>query len=261
MVNIILSTNAHMNTGLQPVYEVLEKHPNVGIELFPNEKNAEFSAELEKLARTSGRYLTFHGPYFDIEHSAPKGTEEYEYAMECVMKTLELSKELGIKYFVFHHSNKEIDPDKTDMIKESNKNLDEITDIAKDYGVEILIENAGVNQRKNALLNEDEFIVVCLEKPNPVLIDVGHVHANGWNIERVIVSLKDKIQSYHLHNNDGKHDEHNRIEDGTFDYDRFFELYKEHTPEADLILEYNYFLGDKVDEIVEDIKKVEAYIK
>ncbi|WZE73396.1 sugar phosphate isomerase/epimerase family protein [Macrococcus sp. CCM 2573] len=261
MVNIILSTNAHMNTGLQPVYEVLKKHPTVGIELFPNEKDDLFTAELENLARTSGRYLTFHGPYFDIEHSAPKGTDEYKYAMECVIKTLQLSKELGIKYFVFHHNNREIDIDKSDMIRESNKNLDEITNIANEYGVEILIENAGVNQRKNALFNEDEFIDVCMEKSNPVLIDVGHVHANGWDIERVIVALKDKIQSYHLHNNDGKHDEHNRIEDGTFDYDYFFELYKKYTPESDLILEYNYFLGNKVDEIVEDIKKVESYVK
>ena len=81
--------------------------------------------------------------------------------------------------------------------------------------------------------------------PNPVLIDIGHAYCNGWDLERVISALKDKIIAYHVHNNDGKDDQHKRMHDGTLDFDRFIEWYKKNTPHAEIVLEY--YIPDKKD--------------
>ena len=251
-MNIIVSTNAMIKSGLEPLKELLQLDKDFGIELFPNEKNKEYQEELFKIAKQENRYLTYHGPYFDIEHSAPKGTKEYEYSMSVIKEVLPKLKELNIKSLVFHHSNKVIE-NKEQMINTSTENLKDIQKMANEYSVEILVENAGVDAKRNSLFNEEEFINICKSYSGNVLIDVGHVNANQWNINNIIESLSDKIVAYHLHNNDGYHDGHDRVQDGTFDLDNFFDLYHKHTPDADLILEYNYDLGYEPQKIIEDL--------
>ncbi len=56
-----------------------------------------------------------------------------------------------------------------------------------------------------------EFVEECLNSDENVLKDIGHANANGWNIENLISSLKDRIVSYNLHTNDGVKDEHRLI--------------------------------------------------
>ena len=257
-MNILLSTNTFIESGLKPLEELLneEKNLDFGLEIFPNWENEVFNDDIEKLKPLiKERHLTVHGPYFKVEHSAQKGTESYEYSMQQIDKTLELCKELGIHHLVFHHNNKKIDEtNKTDSIEESTKNLHELNEVGKEADVEILIENAGVKSKENMLFDEEEFIAMAKIEPNDVLIDIGHVHANGWNMENVIQSLAHKITHFHLHNNDGFQDSHNRLYDGTLDFDEFIRLHQKYTPEANLVLEYNYDLGYETENIAEDIQ-------
>ena len=41
--------------------------------------------------------ISFHGPYYKAEHSAPQGTPEYEYTMELVGQTLRYSEKMCIR--------------------------------------------------------------------------------------------------------------------------------------------------------------------
>lgn len=256
-MNILLSTNTFIDSGLKSLEEVMTKETsiNFGLELFPNWENEAFNRDIETLKPLiESRHLTVHGPYFNVEHSAPKGTESYAYSMKQIDKTLELCQSLGIKHPVFHHNNKKIDEaNKTESIDQSTKNLHELNEVCKKAEVEILIENAGVKSKDNMLFDEEEFIAMAKIEENNILIDIGHVHANGWNMENIIVSLRDKITHFHLHNNDGFHDDHNRLHDGTLDFEEFIRLHQQHTPHADLVLEYNYDIGYDTDKIVEDI--------
>ena len=47
---------------------------------------------------------------------------------------------------------------------------------------------------------------------------MGHAHANGWDLVKLIASLSDKIVCYHLHDNDGTTDSHSAVGDGTIDF-------------------------------------------
>lgn len=61
---------------------------------------------------------------------------------------------------------------------------------------------------------------------------------NGWSLKRVVNALADQIVAYHLHNNDGVHDSHQRIHEGTLDFDCFLKLAKQATPDAEWVMEY-----------------------
>lgn len=265
-MNILLSTNTFIETGYKPLKILLDEYQTFkfGLELFPNFENIQFNQDLEDIKLLiEDRTLSVHGPYFSVEHSAPKGSEAYDYAMNQIDKTLKLCESLDIHHLVFHHSNKEITEDnKAESIEESTKNLRELNEICAKSNVEILIENAGVYSRNNALLNESEFIEACLNEKNNVLIDIGHVNANGWSLENVIQSLKDKITHYHIHNNSGGRDDHNRINDGSLNFEAFKRLHNNYTPDATLVLEYNYDLGSDIEAIKADLDDVyESFIK
>lgn len=256
-MNILLSTNVFITEGYGPLKQLMSEYNtfNFGLELFPDFENGIFNREVEELKElVEDRPLSMHGPYFKVEHSAPKGTDTYDYAIDQINKTLELCEDLKINHLVFHHNNKKItDDNKQESIIESTENLHELNEICKESNVEILVENAGVYAKENVLFDEEEFISMCKKEGNNLLIDIGHVNANDWSLENIIVSLKNQITHYHLHNNENGKDDHNRIHDGSLDFEEFKELYKTHTSDATLVLEYNYDLGSNIEAIKEDL--------
>lgn len=261
-MTIFVSSNVFIETSFDDVFDLLKEIPNnqdIGIEIFPNFKNAAFQVALEKqMPHLKQHPISLHGPYFNIEHSAAKGTEAYDYAMAEVTEIFELAKETQAEHIVFHHNNKIITPEnKVETISEASKNLAELNKLAKVAGVPLYVENAGVNSLGTNLFTEEEFIAECLKIENEVLIDIGHAHANGWNLEAVIKALGTKIKVFHVHNNDGVGDGHQRIFDGSLDFKEFQRLYQTYTPTADIVLEYGYQLATDFSAIVADI----AYIR
>lgn len=75
----------------------------------------------------------------------------------------------------------------------------------------------------------------------------------------VIRELKDKIVSYHLHNNEDK-DNHDSISYGKLSMEKFIEAYKKYTDKADLVLEYNKNYREKVDILIGDIDYIKSKI-
>ena len=85
---------------------------------------------------------------------------------------------------------------------------------------------------------------------------MGHANANGWDLRKVMEELKDRIQAYHLHNNDGIHDGHQRIHNGTLDFEKFLNDCEELTPGVDFVMEYSVEVADDVEGIKKDIKEL-----
>ena len=131
--------------------------------------------------------------------------------------------------------------------------------MCKQYGIPMVVENAGVDCLHTMLLNEEEFIAECKRLGCRVLIDIGHAHANGWDLTHVMEELKEAIVSYHLHNNDQTCDGHRRIFDGTLDFKQFMTDYNRLTPEADLVIEYCPDAAEEVEEVLEDARYLMAY--
>lgn len=257
---LMISTNMYTAEDLRRVLPYLKRFDHkVGVEVFPMFHKAEYESILQEcLPELSQVPISFHGPYYGAEHSitAPDdGASDmrYEKTMEMMRTTVKYSHSLNSRYIVYHHNNCRVLPEeKEEMIRISCENYHDVEKMAGD--IPILVENAGVMDRGNMMFDQEEFINLCRRENYKVLIDIGHAHANGWNLTEVMEKLGDRICAYHLHNNDGIHDSHRRIHDGSLDFEKFLFDYKRITPEADLVLEYSLEVNDDVEGIEKDVE-------
>ncbi len=229
----------------------------LGFEILPMFDLPEYQGILDVcLPIFEGHRISFHGPVFCAEHSAPKGSQEYVETMRHIRLLLPYIRHLHGEHFTMHLNNCRVIPEKKDaMIRNALQNYAELCEILDPYGCPVCVENTGTALQENILLDQQEFTDLCRSEHFHVLIDIGHANANGWDIPKLIRDLKDQIRAYHLHNNDGVHDQHNRVHEGTIDYLKILQVIREETPEAVKIIEYTRpaLLGDWIHEDIEEL--------
>lgn len=257
-MSLLISTNMYRASDFQKVFEITDSFPgvNIGVEIFPMFHEDCYDGEMEKsFHKLEQMPVSFHGPYYQTEHSAPKGSAAYEESMKYLTQTLGWAEKMKCRYLVFHHNNCVVLPEqRKKMLENAFENLKEVIVRSFACGIPVAIENAGVKSRENMIFDQQEFIEVCRELKIPVLIDIGHAHANGWKLREVMEALKDQIISYHVHNNDGLQDAHRRIFDGTLDMEGFLRDFEKLTPEADFVLEYSMEVSKDVEGIKSDVQ-------
>lgn len=213
---------------------------DIGFEILSMFDLADFEPNLKaSLDILEQQAISFHGPVFCAEHSAPKGSPEYEETMWHIGKTLEYARPLKSRHLTMHLNNCAVRPeDKDVMLKNALENYKELEELFGAFGCQILVENTGTLAQGNVLLDQGEFTDLCRREKFAVLIDIGHAHANGWDLPRLICDLAGQVAAFHLHNNDGCHDLHNRLHDGTLDFASTLGLIRQKAPGAELIIEY-----------------------
>ena len=259
-MSILISTNMYPAGDFERVFEITDsfQEGRIGIEIFPMFHEGCYEALIEKSCEKLKRMpVSFHGPYYHAEHSAEKGSAEYKKTMDYVRKTLHWAEKTNCRYFVFHHSNCKVTSDNKELLcTTAAENLKEISALAALCQIPVVIENAGVISRENMLFDQAEFTALCKKLEMPVLVDIGHAHANGWDLKKLMEDLQKQIISYHVHNNDGFHDSHRRLFDGTLNMEAFINDFIHLTPEADFILEYSMEVSGDVKGIKEDAQYI-----
>ncbi len=212
--------------------------PGLGLELLPMFDLPGWEKNLEKnLSLFTGRPLIFHEPVWGVEHSLPKDSPGRAESMRHLLLTKKYADLLQPSAMVYHLSNGLVPPaDRKSLLKNSLEALEEMRCLFP--GVRLLVENTGIAAEGTQLLNMEEFTETARGQDWDILIDVGHAHANGWDPYRLIDDLKDRIRGFHLHNNDGVHDLHSRIGDGTLDLSRLLPFICRTVPDAFLVIEY-----------------------
>lgn len=254
---VLLSTNMYLTDRFHEIADyVREFDGQIGVEIFPIFNDPRFEGELEKLVPLFSRIqISFHGPYYTAEHSAPAGTPEYQHTMKLVQDNLPYERLLHSHHFVYHHNNKRVTPEAApEMIRISRENYRKVEALHRPYRIPVVVENVGIHDRENILFEQEAFTRLCIEENYPVLIDIGHANANGWDIEKLMADLKDRIVAYHLHNNDGIHDSHRRIHDGTIDFEKFIRAWRRNGVMTDWILEYSQDIADDRKGISDDLR-------
>ncbi|MGL5189239.1 MAG: TIM barrel protein, partial [Cetobacterium sp.] len=132
------------------------------------------------------------------------------------------------------------------------KKLDELLLLGKEIGVQILVENVGIG--KNMIYSQKEFEKLVLQKNLKVLIDIGHLLANKWNLDEVLETLKNNIIAYHIHSNDGEKDLHQSIFHGIFNGVEILKKILLETPNSKLVLEYSPTTDKKI--LLDDLKRI-----
>ena len=132
--------------------------------------------------------------------------------------------------------------------------MTELSREAKKYGVTLLVENMA---NKGDLFTQEDFISAfgAVEELR-FLIDTGHAHIQGWDMDLMFCTLGDRILGYHLDDNFADTDSHLKVFEGSYDWDTFFRKAMEITPGAVFICEY---MSGTVDEITESAEKIRQY--
>ncbi len=212
--------------------------PEIGFELLPMFDLPDFEDNLcRNLELFADGPLTFHEPVWGVEHTAPPGSAAYEESMYHLRLTAKYAEILHPTHLVCHLNNCVVPPEEKErMLSVSLENLEQMRDMFRD--IRLLVENTGTVSEGTVLLDQAEFTALCRDRDLDVMIDVGHANANGWDLADLIGGLRNQIRGFHFHNNDGCHDLHDRIGEGSLDFDRLMPLIRQCVPEALWVIEY-----------------------
>lgn len=210
--------------------------------------------EDEKLIDTINSYdlkYTIHAPFIDINiaslNSAVSNTSVSE-----IKRSVDLANMIDSDIIVVHPGIIGFNGrGKEELIyKIAEDKLKDIGDYAKDNGVNACIEN---------LPNIIDFMYVdlnllekTLEKLKlPMTLDIGHAHTAGFTPDEIYF---DSVKHIHVHDNNGRDDTHLALGEGTFDLNRFFDIFAKNKYDGIYMLELNSI--DSIEKSIEFMKNL-----
>ena len=257
-MTVAVSTQLYDEARLELLRPLLEKDAALGVEIFPEWQLTRYEPlQQQAMPWLEGRAMTLHGPYWDIDPCFAPDEPEFALFLKYWHKTLALARRLKARYVVYHLYNHRFAPwEREEKYAAAMRSLDTVRQMAAEYGVLLAIENTETDASGACnLLNQEEYVALVKSLPDcAAMIDIGHAYCAGWDIPALIRELADRIEGYHLHNNDGCSDSHCRILNGAMDMAEIVDEIRRCTPRAALTLEYNPRLGINGEEVWEDIQ-------
>jgi sugar phosphate isomerase/epimerase len=198
-----------------------------------------------------------HSPVWDTNLTS----ENYhirQAVMESLRQSIIFAAKLSATHVVIHPGfSQNVTFNKEIAKARSRDSIMELIEFNKDYGMLLLIENVG--NAVHSIFTFEEYINFLNDFPEKVgyLIDIGHAHMNHWNIEKLLLSVKDRLYAIHIHDNDGVSDQHLPIGEGITDWDSIFNTVKQTECNPSLVLEYD--IGIPVQKLAEGKHILEKY--
>jgi len=159
------------------------------------------------------KLLDLHGSVGSEKNWA--SSQEYQRlaGVELVRNRIEMTAYLSADVVIMHVPG---DPESVQV----RKSLDELEPFARERGIRIAIENGRFEAIRKLLSEYDpEYIGLCY--------DSGHGNMNNVGGLDHLESLKDRLISVHLHDNDGSGDQHKLMFSGTVDWQRLARIMAE----------------------------------
>lgn len=140
---------------------------------------------------------------------------ERRAGVELVANRIRMTARLGGEIVILHVPGRAEGVDPGDYEDALRISLDALEPVAGSCGVRIAFENGGHDdfERLRRLLAayDSAYVGVCY--------DAGHGNLGGCGLEQ-LESVRDRLLSVHLHDNDGTADQHNLPFTGTVDWER-----------------------------------------
>lgn len=188
---------------------------------------------------TAGRQngISMHGPCVQVNLAKEDPARTY---LNVFLDAFTYAKKIGAE-FVVVHTNEVLpkDLDKLDLQQRVRDKLAVLLQLSRDIGVQMVIENVGLRPKQSLLFDREAFLELPQRFPDAkFLLDVGHAHVNGWDLADTVRALGKRLIGCHVHDNDGKGDQHLYVGAGTIKWEPFFEALMETNPDVRLVLEY-----------------------
>lgn len=185
------------------------------------EQRKMYSETIKNFTKYEDFEIVLHMPYAADSNLAISSIE----VMKRMHDAIDFANIYGVKKLTVHPGFETENYTREKAISISVKNIQELCDHAKKYGMVIMIEN--LVGKHELCLNEDEILnYLCLvNKDNcKFILDCGHYNVanNNKDLKDVVYKLKDYLVHLHLSNNYGLRDEHARLDAGNIDFKAYF---------------------------------------
>ncbi len=179
---------------------------------------------LKEIGRTLDITYTMHAPLADVNIAAP-AEETRNFVLKRLENSMRFARQLECSIMVFHPGLRTgISSFYPGMDWEINiESVRKLLELSREHEVDIAIENCpepfgflvkNVEQFSRFLKELDEDIGIVL--------DVGHSNING-ETRKFVEAFGEHIVHVHAHDNDGKHDLHLGVGQGTVNWEEFAE--------------------------------------
>lgn len=190
--------------------------------------------------RSTGLLLSLHGPYANIGNLIDG---RYEAAIAEHLEAIEVAKQLGAKTYTIHGGWIESTYSTDDLFAECRRRvlhaLERILDVAGP--VKICLENQNnaesAKRKTNCLVSDLHWFGSRMPQLR-YTFDVGHANVTTLTPAEFLRQLgHERIGLAHVHDNDGKTDQHRSLADGTTDWHAFMDAYLALSSEFPLMFE------------------------
>lgn len=177
--------------------------------------------EAKKIFSKNNISLNLHSSYFISPSSLQINVSKT--AFKTIKEEIILANKIGAKQITIHSGSKEILNNEAIIAKNFEiliKNLKKIVKFGKKYGIKIGLENS-LGIERLCRTPEDLLKVVNSVKELGITFDIGHANAAGFDLIQFFKKIKNFIINIHLHDNNGKSDEHIQIGKGNINFKNF----------------------------------------
>ncbi|MBZ5583075.1 MAG: sugar phosphate isomerase/epimerase [Acidobacteriia bacterium] len=194
------------------------------------------------------------GPHSIITITEPVKSQRMKMVDE-IKRALEIAETIPCRYLVQHLGvgGEEFDMRKFDAAFTA---LEELSIFARQRGVEILLENIPNDLSSAERLRQfQELTHIGLN----YVFDTGHANMNE-GVEAAFETMKDRIRSTHIHDNDGNDDTHLFPFTGAIDWKRTMELLRSRDSQYPLLLELKEHpeITNPLEKVKEIFERLEA---
>lgn len=231
----------------------------------------EDAAYMEKLCanrhRFENTYITMHGPFEKVEASAPAESAAHRTILEAYHEAFRICALFQAESMVMHTNHRPFEAnEKAGLQANAYNTIRQIESNRAGSNTQLLVENVGLATQGTLLFHEADFPALFRELPTNIgcLFDIGHAIINGWDMERMIAHLGERITSFHLHQNDGVSDLHLPLFNGAGilqerDIRALLKTMERYAPNADWIIEYAPGEDITPDLLTEEVRRLAAY--
>lgn len=211
--------------------------------------NSETVKQIKKISEENKIRLIVHTAWY-----LPTSTiipEIRKGVMLNVKKAILLAKKVGSDRITIHPGYREMPAPAMKLCYESlTNNLREIVKIGKQYDVNVCLENW--DNSEHLLCNNFENFLSVLNSVKGIkaTLDIGHANTTEKSVLEYFESTKDFIMDMHVHDNNGKRDEHKCLGEGNIDFKKLFSECKKYGYFGPFVLEIfpyeNILKGKKI---------------
>ena len=176
------------------------------------------AVSLESLMGSYNMTYSIHAPFNDVNIASLNESFRETSVIELI-KVMNIAAELDIKTITIHPGmySMVVSGLEERSIMAAKRSLRTLDRMAQECGVRLCVEN--MPGFKFFLGQTAEQLSELLDGTNlPVCLDIGHANTTG-QLNEIIDVLGNRIMNVHIHDNDGKQDQHLTIGNGNIDFE------------------------------------------